>query len=345
MFRIQYLHIKIMLLFVLLKSTSYSVAQTNNLSWPFPTGNAHIKFSKCIKNPANFGIKKNIWKKLKHKVIGADIRMQFIKAQGLALSNDGSLAFAETDDNRIQIYNIKKNSVKIIEIINKEKLLSPINIEFDNKNNIYICDSELKKIFVLNQEYKLIAQYGDNNEFMRPTGIAVNNNKNELYIVDTAQNCVFICDLNGAIKSKFGKRGSKTGEFNYPTYICVDKENKIYISDTFNFRIQVFDEYGQLLFSFGEAGTTDSTFTQPKGIAVDNMQNIYVVDALSCCFKVFNSKGKLLTIIGENGTEKAQFSIPADIAISNNNDIFITDYYNERIQVFNISSQKQMGNP
>jgi len=326
----------ILIIVVIFCASGSLLGQTGKLTWPDSPEKSYIEFVQCIYNPTDFGIKKSIWKKLKQKVSGINEDKKLIYSKGINISENGTLAFAEPDFSRIRVFNTEKNNIKTINKIGTEWLISPVDVEFDKKNNLYISDSVLKKVFVLNENYKLIYQYGINDEFERPTGIAINNDLKLIYIVDTIQNCVFVYNLLGERKNKFGKRGANLGELNFPTYLCINKQGKVYVSDTFNFRIHVFSAEGKPLFTFGQAGQTLGSFAQPKGLSVDSQQNIYVVDTVFGCIQIFNSNGELLLVVGKNGQKNGEFFLPVDISITPDDYIYISDCFNSRIQVLKL---------
>lgn len=309
-------------------------AQSDKPEWTFRSQLKIIRYTKSIKTAADFGLKKSIWSKFRQSVSGSPDNSNLLSPQGIAISNNGCLAFTEPTLRQIRIFNPNKNEQKMINAINEERFVSPVDIEFDNAGNIYISDSGLKKIFMLDSDYKLVRQFGMKNEFIRPTGIAINNVRQLIYIVDTVQNCVFAYNKMGEQKFKFGKRGTATGEFNFPTYICVGDSDKIYVIDTFNFRIQILSATGEPLAAFGQAGQSFGYFAQPKGIAVDSDENIYVADAILGCIHIFDSSGSLQVGVGNNENITNLFSMPTDIAISTDDVIYVADSYHYQIQVF-----------
>jgi hypothetical protein len=77
-------------------------------------------------------------------------------------------------------------------------------------------------------------------------GIVVNDS---LYITDSKNNCILICDLNGKLIRKVGRFGQGPKEFREPTQIKYN-EHYIYVADRGNNRIQVFDHNFNYISSF-----------------------------------------------------------------------------------------------
>ncbi len=228
-----------------------------------------------------------------------------------------------------------KKEVSLLGSGSSGKLALPVGIAIDDYGKIYVADAKAAQILVYDRNEKLISVYGGDKEFVRPTGIAINNKERKLYVVDTKAHNIHIYSLDGKKLSSFGKRGIKEGEFNYPTNIAIDKRNgNLVVVDTQNFRIQIFDKEGNFLRKFGEIGDKAGMFARPKGVGVDSDGNIYVADAAFNNIQVFNDKGELLIFFGSTGTQEGRFSLIAGIYIDENDRIFVVDGFNARVQIY-----------
>jgi streptogramin lyase len=99
---------------------------------------------------------------------------------------------------------------------------------------------------------------------------------------------------------KFGKHGTKNGEFNSPMGIATDTQGNVYVSD-YSCRIQKFTGAGVFLASWGSPGTGDVQFDNPTGLAVDPEGNIYVADWGNHRIQKLSSTGSLITKWGSQG--------------------------------------------
>lgn len=202
--------------------------------------------------------------------------------------------------------------------------------------NLFFTDSESNTIFRITKDEISPFISADSIDLNRPTGIAYNKTKHNIWVVETGQHRISVFDLDGNRLKTIGKRGVDIGEFNYPTFIWIDDEGLIYIVDAMNFRIQILDQNTSSFFAFGEAGDASGYFAHPKGIATDKDGNIYVADALFNTIQVFDKKGRYLGRIGSKGTKDGEFLMPTNIFIDNRNFLYVADSNNGRIQVFKI---------
>jgi DNA-binding beta-propeller fold protein YncE len=215
------------------------------------------------------------------------------------------------------------------ESVGKTRFMSPVAVA-RHGSTFFVADSALGKVMAFNEKGKL--QFEITRELERPSGLALLGDR--LWVTDSQRHQVVLYDLGGKFISKFGRRGSGPGEFNFPTHVNVDAAGRIYVTDSLNNRIQVFDANGQFQRAFGSAGDGPGHFSRPKGVAVDRSGHVYVVDAVFDNVQVFDEQGRLLLNWGEAGPAPGEFWLPNAIVISRNNEIYVADSYNHRIQVF-----------
>ena len=147
---------------------------------------------------------------------------------------------------------------------------------------------------------KLVRTWGDNDQddyyFKTPTDIAVDN-KNHMYIVDSALNCINVFSSEGKFVRTIGKRGQGPSDLLTPLHIGIDKNNKIWVCEIGNRRIQ----------SFSETGTSISTIKIPimitSNIIFPSANNIAFYDYYSAkdgegIIKVIDEKGVIIKKIG-----------------------------------------------
>jgi len=71
-------------------------------------------------------------------------------------------------------------------------------------------------------------------------GLAVDENKN-LYVGDGQINVINVFDREGRFVYKFGRAGTKGGEFNQPAGMWVEPGNRLFVADSGNQRVQEFE--------------------------------------------------------------------------------------------------------
>lgn len=230
---------------------------------------------------------------------------------------------------------------QLTELAADEPLVSLVGITADRNGSLYLTDSALKNVFLLAGSGGKLTNFAARYLFSRPTGIVHNPVNNQVYVTDTLQHKVVVFDQGGKKLREFGQRGNLPGEFNYPTYLAVDRQGNLYVADTLNFRVQSFTADGQYRFSFGSLGDDPGEFTAPKGVAVSPTTGIiYVVDGRSDRVSAFSPQGGHLFAFGASGSAPGQFWSPNGIYVDARDRVYVCDYLNNRVQVFQYLGDK-----
>ena len=255
-----------------------------------------------------------------------------LNPHGVFVSEKNILYVTDVGAGRVSVVDL--NTLESFDILGDRgfMLVTPIAVAADLDGNIYVTDSELRRVVVFSARGKFIRFF--EGTFKRPTGLAIDNSNKRIYVADTWAHMVHVYSFDGHRLSSIG--GGPIGEesLNYPTHIALDSEGALHIADTLNFKVKVFSVDGDLVTSFGFLGDSYSFFDKIKGIAVDGDGNIYVSDSTQDMVKIFDRQGRLLLFFGGKGSFYGQFSHPAGIYIDSTDRIFVTDMLNRRVQAF-----------
>src|SRR3972149_7154451 len=314
--------------------------------WPVPPDEPKISYVMTIETPRNVGVKKSIFKRIVEFVAGKEPEPRIQRPFGVLSDGNGMVYVTDTGLQTIHVFDFKNKKYRQVFKLKDEqppsRLLSPLGIVRDESGRLYVSDSILKKVFVFDKTDKHIYTIGENGEFGRPTGLAIDKSRGKLYISDTINHKIWVYDIkppfsiteSGKRLSSFGIRGKDHGEFNFPTHISVGSKGDIYVTDALNFRVQVFNPDGKFIVSIGKMGNTLGTFSKPKGLGTDSDGNIYVVDNLYDTIQIFNRSGELLLNFASHGGGNGGLWLPNGLFVDKDNYIFVADTYNERVQVF-----------
>ncbi len=220
------------------------------------------------------------------------------------------------------------------------------DIELDSVGNIYVADTENKRIQKFDSNGNFIFEFITNHTdglFDGPTDLGLESSGN-IYVADALNRLIQKFDSSGNFIFEFGTQGSDDGEFGFPSAIALDSSGNIYVTDSNNDihaqennRVQVFDSNGNFIFKFGAKGSGDGEFMGPLDIELDNSGNIYVADSANHRIQKFDSNGNFIFKFGSNGTGDGEFMFPADIALDSSGNIYVADANNNRIQIFDLN--------
>jgi len=136
-------------------------------------------------------------------------------------------------------------------------IISPKDISFGIKDKVDICAVYIdrnSRIYLLSEGYGHCYVYDKNERFLfkfgkkgggtgklsRPRGLAVDEVRHWIYIVDYMRHTITVYKYeNGEYLFEFGGMGWGPGWFQYPSYLYIDHNQRVLVSDTFNQRVQV----------------------------------------------------------------------------------------------------------
>lgn len=124
-----------------------------------------------------------------------------------------------------------------------QRIKSPTAIALDQTGQIYVLDSNSKRVFLYNADGKFLNKFplsrGTPGDSLRPKGIAVDS-EGHVYVSDSVNNNILIFGSDGSFLMSWGKTGTLAGDFWTPQGIFIDERDTIYIADQTNGRVQVY---------------------------------------------------------------------------------------------------------
>ena len=305
-------------------------------AWPPPPAEAYIVYVRDLSSPKDIGAKAPFFTRLANAITGVGAESKKLdRPFGLSVDESGNLLVTDTAAGSVCFLDLARKKWLRWTSVSGQRFISPV-AAVHHAQTFFVADSAQGKVIAFDEKGKV--QLAITNGLERPAGLALLGDR--LVIADSQLHQIVLCGLHGELISKFGRRGSGPGEFNFPTHVAVDDHNQIYVTDSLNQRIQVFAADGRFLRAFGSAGDGPGHFSRPKGVAVDRAGHVYVVDAVFCNVQIFNDQGRLLLNFGEPGSAPGQFWLPNAIAINSRNEIFVADAYNHRVQMFRYTGRE-----
>jgi peptidylamidoglycolate lyase len=244
------------------------------------------------------------------------------------------------------ILSLDRESGKIISSWGDNMFIMPHGLTVDNNNNIWVTDVGLHQVFKFTHEGKLLMTLGiakepgkDSIHFNRPTDVAVTND-GSFYVSDGYGNSRIIkFSATGKYLFEWGKKGSKTGEFNIPHGIDLDEKGNVYVADRENNRVQVFDANGKYLTQWN-----DESIESICAISFEKKnKNFVTVDDSRSWFKtkhngsdiiLFDSSGLQLTRFGRSGSNNGSKSWYHDVVVDDKGGIYAGDILGNTLQKF-----------
>ena len=189
------------------------------------------------------------------------------------------------------------------------QFFSPAGITQDVNGNLYVIDSETRRLQKFDSKGNFIASVDirknpdDPNEQSQPWGVALAPNGN-VVVADTFgwRITEFTSDLKPT-GITFGQAptSGKPGEYDLfgPRAIAFDKDGNMWVTDTGDDRIQVYTVDGKYVKTIGSKGSGPGQFSEPVGISIAQDGTVFVAD-------MYNSR---VEILNPDGSYKSSFPV------------------------------------
>ena len=177
-------------------------------------------------------------------------------ANGLALTRDGELLFAEGGGKRITKRNKDGTITTVTEGPPGAPLLAPNDLLVDSKGGIYFTDPGPRPVVPGRPTYVYYLPFGAwqpillDGSIARPNGLTLTGDGKTLIVDDTLNPTVFVYDVqpDGSVKNKRAftqLRDIPAGSESGADGIAIDRDDRVYITTVTG--VQVFDAKGQYL--------------------------------------------------------------------------------------------------
>ncbi len=222
-------------------------------------------------------------------VIGSsgDLPGDLMYPYGIGILPNGNILIAETGNYRIQEFTPEGKFVRtFLGPDNQAGVQKPGPVFVDSRGQIYVGDLSGNQVVKFDRKGTVLEKFMN---ISYPHGIAVDVERNKLYVSDSGAAEVKVYELEQASGSGTGEKTAREPQqvidsvtpgnpFSMVRGIAVDKNGSLYVADTISSTIRVFDKEGAYLYSFGRPGSGDGEFIYPAGVYVDDIGKVYIAD-------------------------------------------------------------------
>ncbi|NOY12264.1 MAG: hypothetical protein GXP51_00775 [Deltaproteobacteria bacterium] len=131
---------------------------------------------------------------------------------------------------------------EVLGVAEKAPILA-IDIGLDGR--LYLLSEGMGRVYVYDQNEQFLYKFGEKGgepgKLSRPRGIAVDDIRQQIYLVDYQRHTLSVFAKTGEYLFEVGGLGSGRGWFYYPSDVIVDGRGRVIVADTFNHRLQVFE--------------------------------------------------------------------------------------------------------
>jgi len=213
---------------------------------------------------------------------------QFQQPMDICSGNSLDFYIADLENNRIERYDKDLNWISSLysnqALPENLQFVFPISLSMSIHGELYIVDSEYKRILKFNSRFEPAAIFGDfdwgQGALEKPSQIFVSRN-DQVFVSDQDKHCIKVFDYFGNYLYDLGQNILST-----PTGICSGYNDIIIVSDSGLDQILFFEKTGRLLYQFGSEGDKYGAFNNPGDVAFQQ-NSLYVADTGNNRIQIF----------------------------------------------------------
>ena len=304
------------------------------LYWPQRPAESRIEYVGSLSTDNDLKPAKSFTRSFAESIFGKDSSQGMLTPFGVCSDGKGRVFVCDSNAQVVHVFNLETRTYEQWVPDPLDGILSqPVGVVYDAMDRLLVSDSAGGVLHAFDSDSNYLGTLGDG-VLQKPSGLVIDPNTNRIFVADVGAHQVVVLSFDGELIERVGQRGTRLGEFNFPTNVAIGNDGSLIVSDSLNFRVQVFDTDLKPVLLIGQKGDLPGYFSHPKGVAVDSDGHIYVIDSHFESVQIFDTDGNFLLNFGQEGHGPGQFWLPTGIHIDNNNHIWIADSYNQRLQVF-----------
>lgn len=257
--------------------------------------------------------------------------LRYKEPRGISITPAGTLLVTDFRNYRIQEVSLSGQVLRESGQSGKEpgQFNDPTCAVMDAHGNLYVTDTWNQRIQQRTANGEWIGEWAQFSQFSAPRGIAVDSERNRVYVANTSAHNIVVFDMQGQHLMTWGAKGNGRDQFHDPIGMAVGLQGNLYIADTGNRRIKVVSPEGETLRIITVEEWSASAF-QEAYLAIGPNETIYVTLPLSNAIQVYQLQDATILRL-ESDAQGQQLSNPTGIAVDATGHIFVSDTGRHRL--------------
>lgn len=172
-------------------------------------------------------------------------------------------------------------------------MIEPFSLDVSSKGTVYVTSKKNKCVIKFLKSGEIEQPFGSEH-LTCPSGIAIDENSEKIYVTDVQADSLSVFDIEGKFLGNLGNQMSPIEQFRNPRYVCVAPTGEVIVCDSGNHCLKVYDSKGNYIQKIGSFGKKEGQLKFPYGICTDSFGNIIVADHYNNRVSYFNQNGEFI---------------------------------------------------
>lgn len=213
--------------------------------------------------------------------------------------------------------------------------VTPFSVAVSPPGILWVADNGSQMLYRYDPGLRRVDYFTEflETNLISPSGVAVDNERQRVFLADAGLKCVFVLDFDGNCLHKW----TLPNNLGRPAGMAVDTSGRLLVADAEKGVVHVFNTEGALVRSLNSKKNPDGRFSRPLNVAVGPKGEILVLDAFAFRVEVLDAEGELLNVIGGLGDAPGYMARPRGLAVDQEGHVFVSDAAFDNIQAFDMT--------
>lgn len=159
----------------------------------------------------------------------------------------------------------------------------------------------------------------------------------QIIVSNRANHNMIVLDVDGKVKSTWGRRGDDLGEFINPGLLAAGPENRLLITDILNRRVVSYSPSGRYPQMVAKPGIERGQVVRPKGVAFNAANQVWVTDGYTGSLQLFTLSGRFQGLAVSSGNT-LQLDAPVGLWVDKDGKIWVVESTTNKVSVYRVKN-------
>lgn len=324
---------------------------TTPLVWPMAPERPRVRYDGALSSELDVGKKASGLARMRQVLSGTKTNIRHVqRPHDVFVDSRHRMYVTDGVQRSVVVFEPNRKSAREIGVDGPGRLVKPLGLGGDNRDNVYVADQGGKRIVVFDSTGAFVRAYGGERILLNPVDVAVDTVAGLVYVADSYLHQVVVFSLDGALQRRLGKH---EGDLVAKLRVLAASGSAPRAPDESHMAAGVDGQAANGNSMFGHSpkympeprdltqnrGGREGEFRYPAFVAVGPNGLLYVSDGMNFRVQAFDRTGKFLRAFGSLGDVPGTFARPKGLAVDSDGNIYVADAAFSNLQVFSATGE------
>lgn len=307
-----------------------------DLIYPRPPDTARIRYEGWLNSDRDLGKRGSIFAAIGRILVGGKEEHTSINRPFDVYGLGSRIYVSDGISQGIALFDGEAKEVRILGVAGPGQLVKPMGLGGDGAGRVFVADVTADRVVAFGPDGEYVAAYGGANILLNPVDVAVDGERDRIYVADSYLHQVVVFNSAGDVVGRLGLDLEDLGE----------KKARMEEYRQQRGLVEAVAGMDSLLMHSGSSsmpepsdltanrGEAPGEFKFPSHVAVAPDGTLYVTDALNFRIQAFDPEGNFVRAFGVLGDIPGTFSRPKGVGVDAEGHVYVVDAAFNNLQIF-----------